>query len=138
MHAHGTMEAEALVRDAVCGMTVDPEAGKPRHAHGGRTFHFCSEGCRTKFAADPAHYIEATDPVCGMKVDRASARHMASHAGERLYFCSAGKSYVLQAGPKFQVLAVNDLGDVSNASPAVADGKLFLKGRTYLYCVGHK
>ena len=40
-------------RDPVCGMTVDPAAGKPRHEHGGRTFHFCSEGCRAKFAADP-------------------------------------------------------------------------------------
>jgi len=45
--------AEAVIRDPVCGMSVDPAAGKPTAEHGGRLFHFCSEGCRTKFAADP-------------------------------------------------------------------------------------
>ena len=48
---------ETLVRDPVCGMTVDPDAGKPRHEHGGHVYHFCSEGCRAKFAADPAKYL---------------------------------------------------------------------------------
>jgi outer membrane protein assembly factor BamB len=56
----------------------------------------------------------------------------------RIYFCSAGRSYVIQAGAKFQVLAVNDLADACHASPAVADGKMFLKGRKYLYCIGNK
>ena len=48
--------ATTLVRDPVCGMAVDPAAGKPRHAHAGRVFHFCSERCREKFAADPEAY----------------------------------------------------------------------------------
>jgi Cu+-exporting ATPase len=47
-----------LATDPVCGMTVDPNAGKPSLAHNGRTYHFCSEGCRTKFAADPARYLD--------------------------------------------------------------------------------
>ncbi len=59
-------------------------------------------------------------------------------ADGRLYFASAGKSYVVQAGPKFQVLAVNDLGDASQASAAVADGRIFLKGGRNLYCIGKK
>jgi hypothetical protein len=36
------------------------------------------------------------------------------------------------------MLAVNDLGDPSQASPAVTDGCIFLKGRRYLYCIGNK
>jgi hypothetical protein len=56
----------------------------------------------------------------------------------RLYFASAGKSYVVKAGPKLEVLAVNDLGDGSQASPAVADGCIFLKGRKHLYCISNK
>jgi outer membrane protein assembly factor BamB len=56
----------------------------------------------------------------------------------RLYFASAGKSYVLQAGPEFRVLAVNDLGDPCHASPAVSDGKILLKGSRFLYCIGKK
>jgi outer membrane protein assembly factor BamB len=59
-------------------------------------------------------------------------------ADGRIYLASAGKSYVLQAGPKGEVLATNDLGDGCPASPAVADGRLFLKGRQYLYCIGKK
>ncbi len=56
----------------------------------------------------------------------------------RVYLASAGKSYVLKVGPKPEVLAVNDLGDASQSSPAVADGCIFLKGRRNLYCIGNK
>ncbi|OBQ77265.1 heavy metal translocating P-type ATPase [Mesorhizobium sp. WSM3873] len=98
-HAHGASccsgknarpAAEAVIRDPVCGMAVDTAAGKPAAEHGGRTFHFCSERCRTKFQAEPDKYLTATDPVCGMNVDRASARHFARYEGQGFYFCSAG------------------------------------------------
>ncbi|MET3663256.1 heavy metal translocating P-type ATPase [Aquamicrobium ahrensii] len=82
-------KAETFVRDPVCGMSVDQQAGKPNLVHEGHTYHFCCEGCRTKFAADPQSYITARDPVCGMNVDRASARHFLRHQGEKFYFCSA-------------------------------------------------
>ena len=43
-------------------MTVDPAKTPHRHSHGGRDFFFCSVGCRGKFIADPAKYLnkEAT------------------------------------------------------------------------------
>jgi Cu+-exporting ATPase len=47
-----------LAIDPVCGMKVDPKAGKPSLAHGGHIYHFCSEGCRSKFAADPGRYLD--------------------------------------------------------------------------------
>jgi outer membrane protein assembly factor BamB len=56
----------------------------------------------------------------------------------RVYFATAGKSYVLKAGPRPEVLGRSDLGDPSRASPAVAGGRLFLKGGRYLYCIGNK
>lgn len=59
-------------------------------------------------------------------------------AAGRLYCANAGKSYVMQTGPEFRVLAVNDLGDGNHPSPAVADGKLFLVGMKNLYCVGNQ
>jgi P-type Cu+ transporter len=46
-----------LATDPVCGMMVDPHGGKPTYDHDGRTYYFCSEGCRTKFAADPDRYL---------------------------------------------------------------------------------
>ncbi|WP_404404007.1 heavy metal translocating P-type ATPase [Pelagibacterium halotolerans] len=89
MAAHAHHEAlDKIVRDPVCGMTVDLAAGKPSVQHNGHTYHFCSESCRTKFQNDPDAYLTAKDPVCGMAVDRATARHMARHEGEKYYFCS--------------------------------------------------
>jgi uncharacterized protein len=47
------------VTDPVCGMKVD--RGKAlRFDHGGRTFYFCSEGCRAKFASDPERYLNGS------------------------------------------------------------------------------
>jgi len=46
------------VLDPVCGMTVDPATSKHRFDHQGTAYHFCSAGCRSKFAADPAKYLE--------------------------------------------------------------------------------
>ena len=56
-HAHDHGDAATKVLDPVCGMTVDPATSKHRFEHHGETFHFCSAGCRTKFAADPAKYL---------------------------------------------------------------------------------
>ncbi|MFT4119767.1 heavy metal translocating P-type ATPase [Bradyrhizobium sp.] len=56
-HGHDHGAAATKVLDPVCGMTVDPATSKHRFEHHGETFHFCSAGCRTKFAADPAKYL---------------------------------------------------------------------------------
>ena len=53
------------MRDPVCGMTVNPETSKHRLEHHGETFHFCSAGCRTRFAADPAKYLDKGKPQEG-------------------------------------------------------------------------
>ena len=42
----------------------------------------------------------------------------------------------LQKGEKFEKLADNQLDDGIIASPAVADGRLYLRGKKALYCVG--
>jgi len=59
-------------------------------------------------------------------------------AKDRIYFASAGKSYVLAAGDKFDVLAVNELGESTAASAAVSGGRFVLKGSKHLFCVGGK
>ena len=47
--------------DPVCGMKVDPNVGKPSRDYQGHTYHFCSEGCQAKFAADPERYLTEQD-----------------------------------------------------------------------------
>ncbi|MBU3993399.1 MAG: heavy metal translocating P-type ATPase [Alphaproteobacteria bacterium] len=59
-HGEGGASAPGKVRDPVCGMSVDP-ATTPHHAsHDGRDYHFCSAGCRSKFIAAPAKYLQPT------------------------------------------------------------------------------
>lgn len=42
---------------------------------------------------------------------------------------------VLAQGPKLEVLARNDIGESCVASPAIADGRLFIRTRESLYCI---
>ena len=57
--SHG--DAAATFIDPVCGMTVKPDS--PHHAvHAGREYRFCCAGCRGKFVADPARWLEPRDP----------------------------------------------------------------------------
>jgi Cu+-exporting ATPase len=56
-HAHSHAQPADGVIDPVCGMTVDPHTTPHRHSHQGRTYFFCSAGCRTKFAAEPDKYL---------------------------------------------------------------------------------
>jgi Cu+-exporting ATPase len=55
-HTHMPMEI-----DPVCGMKVDPGAGRPTATHEGHTYYFCSVGCQTKFNADPKRYLTKQD-----------------------------------------------------------------------------
>jgi outer membrane protein assembly factor BamB len=48
----------------------------------------------------------------------------------------AGDVYVFAAEPTFRLLARNELGEVIRATPAVADGRLYIRGDTHLFCVG--
>ena len=45
--------------DPVCGMKVDPAQTEHHADLDGVAYHFCSAGCRTKFAADPQRYLKA-------------------------------------------------------------------------------
>jgi len=89
-----------MARDPVCGMAVEPNDSSPHYEHEGHVYHFCSEKCRSRFAASPGDFIEAVDPVCGMSVDRATAKHRSSHSGEKFYFCSARCKEKFDAAPE--------------------------------------
>ena len=52
-----------IVKDPVCGMDVDPHAGKPSLVHDGNRYHFCCDHCLKKFDADPARYLTEGGPV---------------------------------------------------------------------------
>jgi len=71
--------------------------------------------------------------------ERLGKHHSASpvSAEGRLYWPDdAGTMHVVRAGPKFEVLARNDLGEAFRASPAISRGQMFLRARHHLYAIG--
>jgi len=49
-----------------------------------------------------------------------------------------GSTVVLKHGPSLEVLAVNALDDGFDASPALVDGEIYLRGYRHLYCIAEK
>jgi outer membrane protein assembly factor BamB len=47
-----------------------------------------------------------------------------------------GQVYVFAAATKFKLLAKNAMGESVMASPAVADGRIYIRGKEHLFCVG--
>jgi outer membrane protein assembly factor BamB len=55
----------------------------------------------------------------------------------RVYITSRdGTTVVLKNSPAFEVLAKNSLDDGFDASPALADGDIYMRGYKYLYAIG--
>jgi hypothetical protein len=59
-HAGPPEHAAMMVRDPVCGMSVDPATAEHRSSHHGETYYFCSADCKHAFEADPDRYTAAS------------------------------------------------------------------------------
>jgi len=58
-------------------------------------------------------------------------------ADGKVYFLDQkGVCTVVAASDKFEVLATNTIEDETSASPAISDGRIYLRARKHLYCVG--
>ena len=44
------------VTDPVCHMEIDSEKAAAKVEHEGKTYYFCSQGCKVKFEREPARY----------------------------------------------------------------------------------
>jgi outer membrane protein assembly factor BamB len=56
--------------------------------------------------------------------------------GERLYVVNqSGDTLVLRAASKYELLASNPLGELSNSTPAFSDAQVFIRTHVALYCV---
>ncbi len=49
-----------------------------------------------------------------------------------------GVTSVIAAGPKFEILAENPLNDYTLSSPAISDGRIYIKTSGHLYAIGKK
>ncbi len=46
-----------MVKDAVCGMTIDPKSATEQSRHNGQTYYFCGKGYKAAFDKDPEKYV---------------------------------------------------------------------------------
>jgi outer membrane protein assembly factor BamB len=58
--------------------------------------------------------------------------------GKLFYLSRAGQVFVVAAKPQFELLGSNKMEERAtfNASPVIADGRLFLRSDRWLYCIG--
>lgn len=58
-------------------------------------------------------------------------------ASDGKIFCldQDGQTYVVEAGPKFNLLGVNELDEMCWSSPAIANDSLYLRTVEHLYCI---
>ena len=56
--------------------------------------------------------------------------------GKILLTSEDGDTFIIKAGPTHQILGTNALGEPVYASPAIADGRIFIRGEKNLYCIG--
>ena len=65
--AHKPGPSPKVLKDPVCGMTVDPSKAAASIEREGTLYHFCCKGCAEKFQADPAKYLAPTHKPGGMQ-----------------------------------------------------------------------
>ncbi len=86
--------------------------------------------------------VTTLDPTTGAllkqgRTEKAPGTYYASPvaAADKIFLLSEeGKLTVLKAGAQWEVLAVNDLGEESYATPAISNGRIFVRTRGSLYC----
>jgi len=56
--------------------------------------------------------------------------------GKILLTSEDGDTYIVKAGPKHEVIGTNSVGEPVYASPAIADGRIYIRGEKNIYCIG--
>ena len=135
----------SIRQDHFCVFAVKPGKGKLRDDQ--RVWQF-STGIghvpspllvgKEIFAVHDGGVAACIDALTGKELwrERLGGNHDASpiEIRGRIYFVNReGKTTILAAGRKHKVLATNQLKGTFKASPAVADGALFLRSDTHLY-----
>ncbi|HEY7785745.1 MAG TPA: PQQ-binding-like beta-propeller repeat protein [Pyrinomonadaceae bacterium] len=57
--------------------------------------------------------------------------------GKILLTSEDGDTFMIKAGPTHEILGTNSVGEPVYASPAIADGRIFIRGEKNLYAIGN-
>ena len=87
-----------------------------------------------------AERLTAAGNVTGERLwrERLGGKHQASPVAgaEKIYLAGEdGRVTVLKPGPTFEVLARNNLGEPIVATPALSNGRIFIRGEKHLFCI---
>jgi len=99
----------------------------------GDVIYVCADGPITTYDAKTGKQI--------YRADLTQFVHRANMVGadSKVYVVAAnGLTDVIQAGKEFKKLATNKLPDTIFASPAISDGRIYLRGYGYLWAIGTK
>lgn len=58
--------------------------------------------------------------------------------GKILMTSEDGDTFVVKAGPVHEIMRTNSLGEPIQTTPALAGGKIFIRGEKNLYCIGER
>jgi Cu+-exporting ATPase len=47
-----------MAKDPACGMEVDEQKAAATYEYEGRTYYFCSAGCKEEFSQDPGKFVK--------------------------------------------------------------------------------
>jgi outer membrane protein assembly factor BamB len=73
-----------------------------------------------------------------IKGGRAFTASMVAAEG-KLYCTSEEKGvFIIKAGPKYEVVSNNLIGEICMATPAISNGQLFVRGQNHIFCIGYK
>jgi hypothetical protein len=91
----------------------------------------------TGFATKEAYCFEAASGTI-LWHEKMGLHHASPVAANGLvYFLNDdGVMNVVKAGPAYEPIARNELGEKTYASPALSGGQIFLRGFRNLYCIG--
>jgi outer membrane protein assembly factor BamB len=118
---------------------VEQEARRPLPAHGiayGDLLYICSNN-----GIVTAYKVQTSERVYQQRLSSNGSAHTASPvaADGKLYFANEdGDVFVTKAGPAFEPLATNPVGEVLMATPAISSGMIFIRGQTPRLCDGRQ
>ncbi len=82
--------------------------------------------------------IQTGEPVYQERINNQSVGFSASPvaADGKLYFASEdGDVYVVKAGPRYELITINPMGEPLMATPAISGGMILIRGQHHLFAV---
>jgi outer membrane protein assembly factor BamB len=151
VHAHGLIfVSSGYERPELLAVKVAGARGDVTDTHVGWTIRRSAPNTPSAIAAGGELYFVADSGIASCVDARTGEVHWSERLGgdfsaspvlaeNRLYFINeSGTATVLKTGKKFEVLARNELGERTLASPAVLDNTLLVRSEAHLRLIAEK